>query len=54
MTLPGARTMALDPVTHNLYLPTALFESAPAPGRSGEKMRPLMIRDSFELLVIGK
>ncbi len=54
VTLPGARTMALDPVTHNLYLPTALFESAPASGRSGEKMRPLMIRDSFELLVIGK
>jgi hypothetical protein len=46
--------MAIDPVTHDLYLPTALFESAPASGKSGEKLRPVMVRDSFDVLVVGK
>jgi YVTN family beta-propeller protein len=53
VTLPGARTMAIDPVTHAIYLPTALFESAQEPGKSGEKLRPVMIRDSFDVLVVG-
>jgi DNA-binding beta-propeller fold protein YncE len=54
VTLPGARTMAIDPVTHLLYLPTALFEALPEAGKSGEKLRPVMIRDSFEVLVVGQ
>jgi DNA-binding beta-propeller fold protein YncE len=30
----GARTMALDPKTHRIYLPTAQFEPAPSPSPS--------------------
>jgi YVTN family beta-propeller protein len=54
MTLPGTRTMAIDPVTHSLYLPSAHFESAPGPVKSGEKIRPVMIKDSFGVLVVGR
>ncbi len=54
VTRPGARTMAIDPMTHLLYLPTALFESAPESAKNGEKLRPVMIRDSFEVLVVGQ
>ncbi len=54
VTLPGARTMAIDPVTHLLYLPTALFEALPESGKSSEKLRPVMVKDSFELLVVGQ
>ena len=54
VTLPGARTLAIDPVTHLLYLPTALFEALPESGKNGEKLRPVMIKDSFELLVVGQ
>ncbi len=53
-TQRGARTMAIDPNTHNIYLPTAEFAPVPAP-RSGEpKPRPTMIKDSFVVLVIGR
>ena len=43
----SARTMAVDPVSHKLYLPSARFEAAPAaPGK-----RPPMVSGSFKLLV---
>lgn len=43
----GARTMALDPDSHKLYLASARFEAAPkGPGR-----RPPMVPGSFKLLV---
>jgi len=44
----GARTMALDPKTHKIYLPSAKFE-APAEGQRRGKMVP----DSFKILVYG-
>jgi YVTN family beta-propeller protein len=44
----GARTMALDPATHKIYLATAQFE-APAEGQRRGKMVP----DSFKILVYG-
>jgi DNA-binding beta-propeller fold protein YncE len=48
-TQKGARTMALDPQTHRIYLPAAEFEKAPAaPGK-----RPAMIPGSLKLLVYG-
>lgn len=47
-TRPGARTMALDPTTHAIFLPTAEFE-APAPGQK----RPAMKPDSFIILVVA-
>ncbi len=49
-TARGARTMALDPVTHKIYLSTAEFEPVPAdaPGQ-----RPLPKPDTFKVLVYG-
>jgi YVTN family beta-propeller protein len=44
----GARTMAIDPKTHKIYLPSAKFE-APAEGQRRGKMIP----DSFKILVYG-
>jgi YVTN family beta-propeller protein len=44
----GARTMALDPATHEIYLATAKFE-APAEGQRRGKMVP----NSFKILVYG-
>jgi YVTN family beta-propeller protein len=49
-TLPterGSRTMALDPATHKLYLPSAKFEAAQA-GK-----RPAPIPGSFKILIYG-
>ena len=50
-TQAGARTMALDPKAHRLYLPTARFK-APAAGEQGR--RRTMEPDSFVILVVGK
>ncbi len=44
----GARTMALDSVTHNIYLATAKFE-APVEGQR----RPRMVSGTFKILVYG-
>ncbi len=51
-TEPGARTMALDPTTHRIYLPTAKFGPLPE-SANGERRRPPMIPDSFKILVYG-
>lgn len=48
-TQAGARTMALDPKTHNLYLATARFKPA-VPGERRRRIEP----DSFVILVVGK
>lgn len=47
-TEPRARTMALDPQTHRIFLATAKFEPTPA-GES--RRRPAMVPGSFEVLV---
>ncbi len=49
-TQRGARTMALDPRTHAVYLATADFEDAPARAASGEPPHPAMVPGSFVLL----
>ena len=61
-TQRGARTMALDPKTHKVFLPTARFEapasapasapatSAPTTGRA----RPTPVPGSFAILVVGR
>jgi YVTN family beta-propeller protein len=49
-TQQGARTMALDPNTHNIYLATARFKKA----AEGQKGRPGMEPNSFVVLVVGK
>jgi DNA-binding beta-propeller fold protein YncE len=48
-TQVGAKTMALDPKTHMIYLVTARFK----PPAAGEK-RPGIEPDSFVILVVGK
>jgi YVTN family beta-propeller protein len=50
-TQRGSRTMTIDPKTHKLYLPSALY----APAAAGKKQeRPVALRDSFMLLVLGQ
>jgi DNA-binding beta-propeller fold protein YncE len=49
-TQAGARTMALDPKTHNVYLVTARFK----PPAAGKKGRGQMEPGSFVILVVGK
>jgi hypothetical protein len=53
-TQRGARTMAVDPKTHKLYLPTAEFGPTPAPTAQQPRPRPPSIPDSFTLLVVGQ
>jgi DNA-binding beta-propeller fold protein YncE len=50
----GARTMALDLKTHNVFTVTAQFGPMPPP-KPGERFRrPPILPDSFELLVLGR
>lgn len=53
-TQPGARTMALDPVTHDVYLPTAQFAPPAEPTANAPRRRRTVIKDSFCILVVGK
>lgn len=47
-TQEGARTLALDPATHRLYLPTAKFGPAPA---DNPRAHPVAIEGTFVVLV---
>ena len=53
-TQRGSRTMAIDPKTHNIYLPAAQFSPPAASAVEGLRPRPTMIKDSFAVLVVGK
>lgn len=53
-TARGARTMALDPKTHRVYLITAGFNPAPTATATQPHPRPSMIPGSFVVLVVGK
>ncbi|HEX5176886.1 MAG TPA: hypothetical protein VFV83_07655 [Chthoniobacteraceae bacterium] len=48
----GARTIALDPATHRIYLPTAKFGPAPTPGPNAPHW-PAIIPNTMKLLVYG-
>lgn len=50
----GARTMELDPKTHQIYLVTAKFGPPPAATAEQPHPRPAIVPDSFVLLVVGK
>jgi YVTN family beta-propeller protein len=50
----GAKTMALDPKTHNLYLTTADFGAAPAPTPERPHPYPPAIPGTFHLLIYGR
>jgi YVTN family beta-propeller protein len=49
----GARTMAVDPKTHKIYLPTADFAAAPA-SADKKQGRPRIVPGSFRLVVVGQ
>ena len=49
----GARTIALDPKTHRIYLPTAQFEPAPSPSPGMPPTRPKVVSNTLKLLVYG-
>jgi DNA-binding beta-propeller fold protein YncE len=53
-TQAGARTMALDEKTHNVFLVTAQFGPPPAPTADQPHPRPAILPDSFVVLVFGK
>ena len=53
-TEKGARTMALDPKTHDVFLVTAKFGTPPAPTQDQPHPRPPILPDSFVVLVVGK
>jgi hypothetical protein len=47
----GARTMALDPETHRIYLPSAQFEPVPSPPPGSSPARPKIVPNTLKLLV---
>jgi hypothetical protein len=53
-TQRSARTIALDPDTHRLYLPAANFGPTPAATADTPRPRPPMIPDSFAILVVER
>ena len=50
----GARTMALDLKTHNIFLVTAEFGPAPSPSPEHPHPRPTVVPGTFTLLVYGQ
>jgi DNA-binding beta-propeller fold protein YncE len=53
-TQKGARTMALDSKTHNVFVVTAQFGPRPAPTADNPRPRPPMVPDTFVVLVLSK
>jgi DNA-binding beta-propeller fold protein YncE len=53
-TQKGARTLALDAKTHNVFVVTAQFGATPAPTTENPHPRPAIVPDSFVVLVVGK
>lgn len=53
-TQRGARTIAADPKTHKLYLPTAEFGPAPEAAAGQRPQRPPMLPGTFQVLVVGQ
>jgi YVTN family beta-propeller protein len=50
-TLPSARTMALDPATHKIYLAAARLGETPPATEQRPHPRPSIVPDSFSILV---
>jgi hypothetical protein len=50
----GAKTMDIDPKTHNLFLTTADFGPAPAPTAARPHPNPAPIPGTFHVLIYGK
>ncbi len=54
VTQRGARTMALDLNTHNVYLATAQFRPTPAPTPGQSLKRPSIVPGSFVILILER
>lgn len=52
-TEPGARTIAVDEVTHKLYLPTAQMKPV-EPTTANPNPRPQQVPGTFHIVVVGK
>lgn len=50
-TEKGARTIALDPTTQKIYLPTARYEPAPTPAAGAPRQRPKVVPNTFKLMM---
>ena len=53
-TEPRARTMALDPGTHRIYLPSAQFQPPPPASPGASPARPTIVPNTLKLLVYGR
>ena len=53
-TQKGARTLALDSKTYNVFVVTAQFGPKPEPTTDNPHPRPPILPDSFVVLVVGK
>jgi YVTN family beta-propeller protein len=49
----GARTIAIDPKTHRIYLPSAQFQPLPSPSPGMSPGRPSVVPNTLKLLVYG-
>ncbi|HEV2096803.1 MAG TPA: hypothetical protein VGQ82_09900 [Chthoniobacterales bacterium] len=47
----GARTMALDPQTHRIYLPSAQFQPPPPASPGASPARPMIVPNTLKILV---
>jgi YVTN family beta-propeller protein len=53
-TLPGARTLALNSTSGEVYTVSAKLGRSPAPNKQIPKPKPVIVPDSFVVLVIGR
>jgi hypothetical protein len=53
-TMPTARTMALDPSTHQIYLAAAETEGFDPPTEKHPEPRPHVKPDTFMILTVGQ
>src|SRR5215471_17594518 len=49
----GARTMALDPKSHRIFLPSAQFQPPPSPSPGASPGRPTVVPNTLKLLIYG-
>jgi DNA-binding beta-propeller fold protein YncE len=54
MTDPGCRTIAIDPTSGRVFMPTAKFGPMPEPTKEVPKPRLPVIPDTCEVVVVGK
>jgi hypothetical protein len=52
-TEPGARTIALDPKSHHLFVSTARFGEAPTATAENPNPRPKVLPNTFMVLEYG-